>query len=33
MNIQRIKSSRPPVLIAVWNVCRTQNDVACFSNR
>ena len=31
MNVQRIKSSRPQVLIAVRNVCRTQNDVTCFS--
>lgn len=31
MNVQRIKSSRPQVLIAVRNVCRTQNDITCFS--
>ena len=31
MNVQRIKSSRPQVLIAVRNVCGTQNDVTCFS--
>ena len=31
MDVQRIKSSRPEVLIAVRNVCRTQNDITCFS--
>ena len=31
MNVERIKSSRPKVLIAVRNVRGTQNDVAGFS--